>query len=503
MQHFRHSYRYFIVSFAWINLYSLIEIIRVITLSEVCQVVMADRKPCGRKKYKNNENCIFHLENKSDEEAEIFKIVFWEELKRIEKDKNIKEMDFTGFIFPAGISFKKHFFEKPVIFILAQFSKNAFFSGSIFKNEAVFYKTEFRGEADFSGAEFQDEADFSMAHFFEEANFYDTEFYVGAHFSEAEFKGYADFSEANFNMADFSEVDFIKEVDFFETQFNSTYFSKAKFSDSTYFSKAKFTNEADFSEAEFGKGAYFSQAQFHGMTNFRMCSFIGEVRFILTKFNNESFINFEYSKFYQPQDVRFQNVDLSNVSFLYADISHIEFLNERWRMNKGRLIVVDESRIMEDQTTYDSVAQLYRRLRMNYETNYRFAEAGEFFIGEMEMRRLDVNADINNERIRNVVLWFKKNFSLLGLYKYLSLYGESYVLPLIWTSIVIISYPMLMHLFFNASLPQLDDFLYTYLRTSASSFFQMDNTYIGERIIGFPLLGLLFIALKRQFERKK
>jgi hypothetical protein len=60
-----------------------------------------------------------------------------------------------------------------------------------------------------------------------------------------------------------------------------------------------------------------------------------------------------------------------------------------------------------------------------------------------------------------------------------------------------------MHWLFNASLPQSDDFLLTYLRKSAASFFQMESTYIGERIIGALLLGLLFIALKRQFERKK
>jgi hypothetical protein len=103
----------------------------------------------------------------------------------------------------------------------------------------------------------------------------------------------------------------------------------------------------------------------------------------------------------------------------------------------------------------------------------------------------------------DIVLWFKRNFSFLGLYKHICLYGESYYRPAIWAIIIILSYPTLMHWLFNASLPQSDDFLLTYLRKSAASFFQMESTYIGERIIGALLLGLLFIALKRQFERKK
>ena len=164
-----------------------------------------------------------------------------------------------------------------------------------------------------------------------------------------------------------------------------------------------------------------------------------------------------------------------------------------------------ESRIMENETiTYDAVAQLYRRLRRNYENNYRFAEAGGFFIGEMEMRRLDVTARFKNKYIRKIELWLKRNFSLIGIYKHLSLYGESYIRPVVWGLIVIILYPLVMHWLFNPTLTiQPIDFLNTNVRNSLASFFQMDNTYIMERIIGIPILGLLFIALKRNFERKR
>ncbi|MCZ7381019.1 MAG: pentapeptide repeat-containing protein [Candidatus Methanoperedens sp.] len=504
---------------------------------EVCQVDMWHGNPCGRQRYKDKKECIFHLENKSPEEAKIFKIEFWKELDRMEKDKDIRELDFTRFIFPSLIDFHGHLFEKHVYFSHAQFNDKAVFSHAHFNNITVFSNAHFNKNVSFTGTHFNK---------------------LKVYFSFVQFKELAYFYSTEFNYVDFEGAVFWGEGHFIGTKFLS----------------------ANKDLIFFGNGIPY-----------------------------EDIILFEDVKFHDPKNVKFQNIDLSNVSFLNTDVSEIQFLDVKWRKIPllklkfhlgSRLAVIDETRIEKDySTTYDAVAQLYRRFRRNYETNYRFAEAGDFFIGEMEMRRLDVNTgylfnwnniwfneipkindnprliefltkkfDIdwvkmakikkiddqkaiyitdeknslelrlnaektkvnltiddgrtyelfakiengklniyntrfNNEKIRNVVLWLKRNVSFLGLYKYLSLYGESYVLPMIWASAVIVSYPMLMRWLFNASLPQSDDFPHTYLRTSAASFFQMQSTYIGERIIGFLLLGLLFIALKRKFERKK
>ena len=510
-----------------------------ITLSdEICPVKMSNENPCGRQRYKDKKKCIFHLEKKSDEEVKIFEIEFWKELKRMEKDKDIRELDFTRFIFPARIDFHGHLFEKHVNFSHAQFNDEAVFSHAHFNNIT---------------------AVFSNAHF---KNVY----FSGAHFNK---------STAHFLYTHFEELAY-----FYGTEFNDVAFEGAVFGGAGHFIGTKFLfGNKDL--ISFGNGILY-----------------------------EDIISFEGVKFHHPENVKFQNIDLSNVSFLNTDVSEVEFLDVNWRKIPllklkfhvgSRLSVVDEDRIGKDySTTYGAVEQLYRRLRRNYETNYRFAEAGEFFIGEMEMRRLDVNTGylfnwnhiwfneipkindnprliefltkefgvdwvkiakikkiddkkaicvtdgknslelrlndektkvnltiddgrtyeliakrendklniyntrFKSEKIRNADLWLRRNvFSLLGLYKYISLYGESYTLPMIWSLAVIVSYPMLMHWIFYASLPQPDDSLYAYIRTSALSFFQMDNTYVGERIIGFLLLGLLFIALKRKFERKK
>jgi hypothetical protein len=303
---------------------------------------------------------------------------------------------------------------------------------------------------------------------------------------------------------------------------NEAMFMNAHFNKDVLFIETRFNKEVYFALTHFEKSAYFNSTQFYSVI-FKYAVFGGACYFIGTKFISrdkdlltsenrilkEDIFDFKNIIFHQPKNVRFHNIDLTNVIFLNTDVTEVEFVDVKWARKNGRLVIKDEFLIKENffstpfsaVATYDSVAQLYRRLRRNYENNYRFAEAGEFFIGEMEMLRLDVNKE--NKKKSNIVLRLKKNVSFLGLYKHLSFYGESYIRPLIWAFIVIISYPMLMHWLFDASLPQSDDFLYTYLRTSAASFLQIDSTYIGERVIGVLLLGLLFIALKRKFERKK
>ncbi len=440
----------------------------IILNEKICQVKIVSRKPCGRPIYRE-EKCIFHLPNKDKKEKEIFEKEFCKEFDRMEKSNSILELNFDNFIFQDYICFKNHTFNKPLSLSCAEFSKCADFTEAKFKYRADFSSAKFNGRADFTNAQFNDVADFNVAIFNDNADF-----------MVAEFK-----NEAIFESAEFNKI--------------------------ALFTQAQFNNEAGFSYVQFNDEAIFRWTQFNGEANFFDSEFRGKVLFgseFTPILNNKYPINFQYCKFYKPQDVRFQYFNLSNVSFLYTDVTEVEFINEVWGKKKGkikgRIIVVDESRIMKDENiTYDAVAQLYRRLRRNYEDNYRFAEAGDFFIGEMEMRRLDVTARFKNENIRKIELWLNRNvFSLLGIYKFFSLYGESYIRPAICAFIVIILYPLLIH-WHNASPINFEDFLSIDIIRSLASFFQMDSTYIPERIIGIPILALLLIALKRKFERKR
>ncbi len=381
-----------------------------------------------------------------------FEEEFWNEFNRMEKNDDIKSLDFSNFIFPNPINFKGHEFKKKVYFIKAKFIKKADFREAQFSDIADFYEAQFGDEAYFGGSIFSDIADFDRAQFSNKVDFY-----------EAKFSKMANFIRAKFSFADFRG--------------------------------AKFSDIAIFRDAQFNNIAYFNRTEF-----------MREGVFIDTKFNDKYLIIFNYSRFHKPKDVRFQNINLSTVSFSYTDISEVEFLNEKWEMKNGRLTLVDESRIIEDKTiTYDAVAQLYRRLRRNYENNYRFAEAGDFFIGEMEMHRLNVTTEFKNEKLKKIELMFKRNFSLLGIYKHLSLYGESYWRPAILCLLVIVFYPITVVLYFHLryNTPFFEN-LYGYsVGDSFASFFQFNNTFLIERLIGLILLGLLLIALKRKFERRK
>ncbi|MFZ3166177.1 MAG: pentapeptide repeat-containing protein [Candidatus Methanoperedens sp.] len=452
---------------------------------KLCQVKMASGEPCGRL-ISTNEKCIFHFSwtYQEYEEHKIFDEEFWKEVDRIEKNDTIKELDFSNFIFPNTISFEQHIFKKPVLFVNAKFDK-----------KVQFLESNFNDIADFTGAEFCDEVNLLNAQFNKNAIFVSVRFRKKAIFIDVKFD-----QEANFDGAEFDD-----EASFYGTKFDEeSDFNEAKFNKKADFITAEFNKAASFTDVQFCSKAFFNEVKFNNDVFFSGTEFMEEVSFRDTVFENKlQKIIFRFCRFHKPSDVKFQDVNLSNVSFLYTDITKVEFLNEKWAKKNGRLIVVDES-IREGWITYDAIAQLYRRLRWNYEANYKFAEAGDFFIGEMEMRRRNVITRFRNENIRNIELWIKENFSLLGIFKHLSLYGESYIRPLIFAFIIIISYPLLMHWLFNASsVIQPDDFLYVDLRKSAASFFQMDSTYIVERIIGIPILGLSFIALKRKFERKR
>jgi hypothetical protein len=94
----------------------------------------------------------------------------------------------------------------------------------------------------------------------------------------------------------------------------------------------------------------------------------------------------------------------------------------RWcRVSKTRYGVYDEvlQRRNEQFISITDVEQLYRSLKQNYEARRDLARAGDFHVGEKEMR-------LRNRRTPTslrALLWLSRIFS--G-------YGESYLRPLFW-----------------------------------------------------------------------
>jgi hypothetical protein len=216
-----------------------------------------------------------------------------------------------------------------------------------------------------------------------------------------------------------------------------------------------------------------------------------------------------------------RQISLRNVSFGDTDMQKVRFLNVEWNREGRSLgplrierIVIYDEKLLKDVREYpncEAVARTYRELRRNYERNGRYAEAGDFYISEMEMRRLKIAPPPLKQRCTPTVWggvrwtifswrWWRRNLlSPLAIYKYLSLYGESYVLASLWIFITV-----LLFTFLRALLPsqggQSTDLLDNLAR-SIFALFQLrgeetiDNI---ERIIGAILTGNLFRALWRR-----
>src|SRR5919198_3619438 len=92
------------------------------------------------------------------------------------------------------------------------------------------------------------------------------------------------------------------------------------------------------------------------------------------------------------------------------------------------MIVIDE---LFDRRfgNFEEISKIYNQLRKNYESRLLFNEASNFFVGEMEaIRKSHLNGSAR-QKLASLAY---------SLYKGLALYGESFFLPLvIWTPIVI------------------------------------------------------------------
>ena len=189
-------------------------------------------------------------------------------------------------------------------------------------------------------------------------------------------------------------------------------------------------------------------------------------------------------------------MNLKYVSFRNVDLSNVEFYNVEWGEEVRELVFFRRLKIINedfiDDKNYGEIATIYHQLRKNYESSLRFVEAGGFFIGEMEAMRKGL---WKSNRIIDKLLSLT-----YGLYKVIAMYGESIFLPSTWLTGIVLVFAILRYLSNNSSFTEafLDSLF-------AASQFPRANTIadLMERVISFPFLGILFIALRRRFERKK
>jgi uncharacterized protein YjbI with pentapeptide repeats len=365
-----------------------------------------------------------------------------------------------------------------------------------FDNRVSFQSSIFHGIADFSHSKFRKMADFSRTEFKKEARFANVEF-------QESFFGLTLFKTAYFYDSIFEKIVFFNTTAD-RCVFSSTHITKGEFTGSelgeAYFVDSTLEDVA-FESCLFNKSS-FANAVLKNVS-FSRCKLAVTI-FDLTKFTNKT--TFYSSIFENPEMTQFTG-DLSNVSFLGTDISKIRFSEDViWGGNDYHTIF-EEIHLEKnlDRLNLGNILAIYRNLRENYEYQLRYEEAGKFFIREMELKRKykDTKNEGKNEiKKKN---WLEQNLSFFGIYYWLSQYGESYTRPFLWSIPILIS----SWLYWTGNLPVFHpSHALTYhkaLDQSVAAFLQLKSDTSADiffRVLSAPILGTLFIAFRRRFERR-
>lgn len=377
-----------------------------------------------------------------------------------------------------------------------------------FRAQAYFVNTKFQGDLDLFDVKFTS-VSFLNSRFFKVNSFYGVEI-----------KGKLIFSDIIFNDSPctFQNVSISQNSNFSRTQFftllvgactfSSSVFRRTIFNNQTTFLKTIFSNETDFVGSEFRGESDFTHSTFNKNCDFRFAKFNNVTKFHIVDFKEQKLVIFDG--------------DLSNVSFMDTDITRIKFDEGIvWgKSDKYEIYDARELKKTPEKNNLDYVLSIYRNLRENYEFRLMYEEAGQFFVKEMELKRIYFQ-DPNDNYKTKVKKW-KQYFSLTNCYNVLCQYGESFKRVSLWAILLFFSafvyfcsYPDINALNQSKPLGEIDyaakiasDPLYRLeisIERSLASFFQINRDSLADhiiRIFSLPILGTLFIVLRRRFERR-
>ncbi|PKP59712.1 hypothetical protein CVT91_06295 [Candidatus Atribacteria bacterium HGW-Atribacteria-1] len=490
-------------------------------------------------------------EIKENFEGEEFKKEFKNEFLKYKKELEYEEgkdtLNFEGFVFPE-ISFKNEKFEKDADFWNAFFAQDADFSKATFNKDADFSYVTFAHDADFSGATFVhhaefwntiivQDADFSGATFMDVV-FFDTIFKNNVNFGYTNFTNSLRFEggrkrkekkqeESEIACVDFSYARFLKPklVEFINIDLSRVSFLNCRLNDISFSSDCKFNKK------------YGRKALREVLSILRKAvserKALREVLSILRKTVSERKALREVLSILRK--TAFGKIVLHERTVLYdeAILEKYDKVVEEYRNTKiskkdkkkknNESAIKNYADIMFAEIKYHRliakikdpvlVADEYREFRTNYENVLRYVDAGDFYIGEMEMRRN--KGKFFGQEIKNKILKFLvKKFSPIAFYKYFSHYGENYWLALGWIIGIIIFWGLVWNSFDINNLNALID----KIKISVAIFFQMpplqtnpplqtstpsyDPFYVVvERILGIIFSALFVIAIRRKFKK--
>ena len=419
---------------------------------------------CRRTALPDEEYCELHSSELWKSDSGKVLAAFKEELKGFANDEGHKCL--IGFHLP-DIDLSNRFFEKQIYFQHTVFHGRAVFENSTFA-EGSFRECRFEKHASFEWVKFNQNADFLSMRARDLS------------FVHAEFAALTQLSDCVIRKGDFRYAKFSK-VQIRGSKFERAYFNDVRFDgycdmNGSYFENASFDN------------AQFTAALISGVTFHEKADFLRVT-------------------FKRPEEVRF-NSNLTQVSFLETDLSKIRLgVDTEWsRESDFRPYDLRKFKADSGRKRFYDVLSVLRELRDNYEYRLEYEGAGKLFVQEMEMKRQ--YKDSNGIVEIRPLCW--RLLSLTAWYKHLCTYGESFRRPALWALAVFGGWVLFFCLdgaYVDAGTCPLtgsDRLQYALTRTLAGLFHwgcQALPDY-ALRGLSIPVLGTIFVVLRRRFERR-
>jgi hypothetical protein len=330
-------------------------------------------------------------------------------------------------------------------------------------------------------------------------------------FSHHKFEGNADFSGAIFQYADFEGVIFDGDVNFTKTVFCATFEDEER---------------TDFRRATFSGQAYFKEARFTGYTDFYRARFLGAASFVGVAdasreeskylFHPSGRVSFNRTLIERPEQFLFDTVTLRISWFVGVDPRNFRFNDVRWYGLPGgpkcdieeeiRRLVIPTWARHEEQEGWKLTETTCRELHINTDENRDYPLANEFHYWTMEAQRKAMPR--SNFAPWRLIWWYwalsgygerqmRAGMWLLGtLFGFAALY--------LWVGPMRIETPSLVGVLQAAP----EALVYSLgvmtrlandIPKSASPL--VTSLIVIEGVLGPLLIGLLLLALRREFMR--
>ncbi len=300
-----------------------------------------------------------------------------------------KKLNCEAITFFEMIHFNGAIFKQEANFSRATFRNFAAFARAIFIKDANFFLVEFKRSIEFSGAKFLETANFAVAKIHEMANFSATEFKGSCVFAGSKFFDTSLFRKVKFSQpVNFEAIEFHKHANFTEATFmKACSFSESVFIDKVNFTQAVFIGDAFFKQSDFNKNAFFNLAIFFG----------NEIQFNQITLSSSSNLIFASTRFFHAVpdfryltksiDIRFNNLVLIAPSELLSTTQK-EFRKHIKNLSRETtpLLIIHYLRGYKKRQWRDDNEDKYRKLKELAIANHNHEYELKFNGYEMESK---------------------------------------------------------------------------------------------------------------------